>query len=113
MTIKLLSAAAALAFALVGTSASAQTGPLDFTLNNNTDGVVVQIFIPVPSTNEWEEDILGSDVVGSGDSAHITIDDGLEDCEYDIKVVYDDSTPDLIVMGVDFCAVNGETLDIQ
>ena len=32
MNFKLLSAAAALAFALVGTSASAQTGPLDFTL---------------------------------------------------------------------------------
>jgi len=113
MTIKLLSAAAALAFALVGTSASAQTGPLDFTLNNNTDGVVVQIFLSVPSTDEWEEDILGSDVIGSGDSVHITINDGLEDCEYDIKVVYDDDTPDLVVMGVDFCAVNGETLDLE
>lgn len=113
MTIKLLSAAAALAFTVAASSASAQTGPLDFTLNNNTDGVVVQIFISVPSTNEWEEDILGSDVVGSGESVHITIDDGLEDCEYDIKVVYDDSTPDLVVMGVDFCAVNGETLDLE
>ena len=113
MTIKLLSAAAALAFTFVASSASAQTGPLDFTLNNNTDGVVVQIFISVPSTNDWEEDILGADVVGSGDSVHITINDGLDDCEYDVKVVYDDDTPDLIVMGVDFCAVNGETLDIE
>ena len=113
MNFKLLSAAAALAFALVGTSASAQTGPLDFTLNNNTDYDIAQIYISVPSTSEWEEDILGADIVPSGDSVHITIDDGLEDCEYDIKVVYTDEADDLIVMGVDFCAVNGETLDIE
>ena len=112
MTIKLLSAAAALAFTFVASSASAQTGPLDFTLANTTDGVVVQIFISVPSTNDWEEDILGSEVVGSGESVHVTINDGLEDCEYDITVVFNDDTPDLVVMGVDFCAVNGETLTI-
>ncbi|WP_298161626.1 hypothetical protein [Brevundimonas sp.] len=112
MSIKLLSAAAALAFTFVASSASAQTGPLDFTLANTTDGVVVQIFISVPSTNDWEEDILGSEVVGSGESVHVTINDGLEDCEYDIKVVFNDDTPDLVVMGVDFCAVNGETLTL-
>ena len=112
MTIKILSAAAALAFALVGASASAQTGPLDFTLNNGTSEVVVQLFISVPSTNDWEEDILGDQVVGSGDSVQVTIDDGLEDCQYDVKVVFDDETPDLIVMGVDFCAINGESLDL-
>ncbi|WP_428149553.1 hypothetical protein [Brevundimonas sp.] len=112
MTIKLLSAAAALAFTFVASSASAQTGPLDFTLNNGTSEVVVQLFISVPSTNDWEEDILGHQVVESGDSVQVTIDDGLEDCEYDIKVVFDDDTPDLIVMGVDFCAINGESLDL-
>lgn len=113
MTIKFLSAAAALAFTFVASSASAQTGPLDFTLNNGTSEVVVQLFISVPSTNDWEEDILGDQVVGSGDSVQVTIDDGLEDCEYDIKVVFDDETPDLIVMGVDFCAINGESLDLS
>lgn len=112
MTIKLLSAAAALAFAFVASSASAQTGPLAFTLNNGTSEVVVQLFISVPSTNEWEEDILGAQVVESGDSVEVTIDDGLEDCEYDVKVVFHDDTPDLIVMGVDFCAINGESLDL-
>lgn len=113
MTIKLLSAAAVLAFACVASSASAQTGPLDFTLNNNTSEVVVQLFISVPSTNDWEEDILGTDVLGSGDSVNVSINDGLEDCEYDIKVVFDDDTPDLIVMGVDFCAVNGDELTLN
>lgn len=113
MTIKLLSAAAALAFTFVASSASAQTGPLDFTLNNGTSEVVVQLFISVPSTSDWEEDILGAQVVGSGDSVQVTIDDGLEDCEYDIKVVFDDETPDLIVMGVDFCAINGESLNLN
>ena len=113
ITIKLLSAAAALAFACVASSASAQTGPLDFTLNNGTSEVVVQLFISIPSTNDWEEDILGDQVVGSGDSVQVTINDGLEDCEYDIKVVFDDETPDLIVMGVDFCAINGESLNLN
>ena len=114
MSIKLLSAAAALAFTVAASSsASAQTGPLDFTLNNGTSEVVVQLFISVPSTNDWEEDILGSQVVGSGDSVQVTIDDGLDDCEYDIKVVFDDETPDLIVMGVDFCAINGDSLDLS
>ncbi len=104
---------AALALSATSPSAPVQTGPLDFMLHNHTSETVVQIFISVPSTDSWEEDILGSDVVPSGESVHITIDDGLEDCEYDIKVVFDDETPDLMVMGVDFCAVNGDELTLN
>ena len=113
MTIKFVSAAAALALVCAASTASAQTGPLDFTLNNYTSETVVQLFISEPSTNDWEEDILGDQVIESGDSTQVIIDDGLEDCEYDIKVVFHDDTPDLIVFGVDFCAINGDDLDLN
>lgn len=68
--IKLTMAAAAAAMLLVApVAASAQvTEPVSFTLNNETDNVLVALYISVVSTNNWEEDIFGQDVLGSGES---------------------------------------------
>ncbi|MGL5061224.1 MAG: hypothetical protein ACRC62_14725, partial [Microcoleus sp.] len=62
-----------------------------------------------PSVNDWEEDILGRDVLLSGESATITIQDGREDCLYDFKGVLgpsDDGSVgrgELIESGVNVC----------
>lgn len=107
-----LLAAAAMAAMTLAPAAWAQTESIDFTLTNNTEHVLIALFISLPSTNEWEEDIFGADVLGSGDSIEISIDDGLPECVYDIRADFSDG--DSVQVGsVDFCELNGSELTVE
>jgi len=109
ITIGATVAAAVLAFAL---GASAQTTePVNFTIENATDATMTSLHLSLPSSNSWEEDILGEEVAG-GESVDVTIDDNLSDCEYDIRADFDDGTH-IDVRGVDFCSLEGETITIS
>jgi len=107
-----LAATATAMLAAAPMSALAQvTEPVTFTLNNETDHVLVALYISVVSSNDWEEDILGSDVLGSGDSLEVTIADDLADCEYDVKATFSDGT-ELALGAVDFCELDGGVIDV-
>ena len=102
--------AAALAFA-AGVSAQT-TEPVSFTLSNDTGQTLVALHISNTGTNDWEEDILGVDMVGAGESVDVTIDDNLTACEYDVRADFSDGDT-LDVRGVNFCELDGETLSIS
>ncbi len=102
--------AAAMAFA-IGASAGT-TEPVHFTIDNATDSTMTALHLSVPSTNSWEEDILGVDVVEGGESVDVTIDDDLEDCNYDMRADFDDGTH-IDVRNVNFCELEGETIEIS
>ena len=104
--------AALVASALLAPAAMAQTESIDFTLTNNTEHVLTALFISLPSTDEWEEDIFGADVLGSGDSMDISIDDGLPECVYDIRADFSDGDS-VQVAEVNFCELDGEELTIS
>ncbi|HEY9299187.1 MAG TPA: hypothetical protein VIQ31_23085 [Phormidium sp.] len=83
-----ITASALLALPLVALSIQsvlAQTEAVTFTLTNGTERVLEAFYAAPPSSDDWEEDILGVDVLLPGESAEITIDDGREDCKYDFK----------------------------
>ena len=103
---------ALVASALLAPTAMAQTESIDFTLTNNTEHVLTALFISLPSTDEWEEDIFGADVLGSGDSMDISIDDGLAECVYDIRADFSDGDS-VQVARVNFCELDGEELTIS
>lgn len=63
----------------------ADTESVTFTLTNSTNRVLESFYASPPSTDDWEEDILGVDTLAPGASIDITIDDGREDCLYDFK----------------------------
>lgn len=108
-----MAAAAAAMLACAPVAASAQvTEPVSFTLNNNTDHVLVSLYISVPSTNEWEEDIFGDGVLGAGESVEVTIDDNLADCEYDLKATFSDDT-EVVLGSEDFCELDGGSVDVN
>lgn len=111
MKIRSFIAALAVASALAP-AAMAQSEPINFTLSNQTEHVLTALFISLPSTDEWEEDIFGADVLGSGEEFEISIDDGLPECVYDIRADFSDG--DSVQVGsVDFCELEGETLVIS
>lgn len=97
---------AALAIGFAPAAFAQVTEPVSFTLHNETDHDLVSLYISVVSTNEWEEDIFGDGVLDAGESVEVTIDDDLEDCEYDLKAVFSDGS-ELIVGSEDFCELDG------
>jgi hypothetical protein len=59
----------------------------DFTLHNETGLEIKEVYISPTAADEWEEDILGTDTLASGDSVDITFTRRHEDM-WDMKVVF-------------------------
>ena len=95
--------------ALAVSSANAGNGDLVFTLHNNSSFVVVEVYASPNDVNEWEDDILGQDVLGSEEAVRITIADAREQCEYDLRFVFDDGDV-LERPSVDLCETEEYTL---
>ena len=88
---KIVMAAVVLAVAsVVPVSAFAGKGDLVFKMKNKTSAVLTEFYASPPGTEDWEEDILGQDVLEPGESVRITIGDQRQDCRYDLKGVFED-----------------------
>ncbi len=57
---------------------------------NNTGYTMVAFYGSNQGTDDWEEDILGADVLPSGSSVMIDFDDGTGYCVFDFKAVFED-----------------------
>ena len=73
---------------LVATSAHADN--LDFTLVNKTGYVINEVYVSSVSTKDWEEDVMGRDILERNDSVHIQFEKGSKGCYWDMLVIYDD-----------------------
>ena len=72
-------------------SAVAFAGAQDFVLVNNTGYPIYKVNVSPASTNNWEEDILGSDVLMNGESVHVSF--GVGNTQYwDINAVFEDGS---------------------
>ncbi|SFJ64439.1 hypothetical protein [Aerobium aerolatum] len=96
-------AAAALSF-----STAAYADDLVFKFINKSDFVVTELYTSPSNVSEWEEDILGRDVLGSGESVNVTIADGRRACEYDLRIVFDDG--DVLEDTTDLCETASYTV---
>ena len=59
-------------------------------INNQTSFTIVEFYASNTGTADWQEDILGSDVLAAGSSVMINIDDGSGYCKFDFLAVFDD-----------------------
>ena len=59
----------------------------DFTLHNETGVEIKEVYISPTSAEKWEEDILGTDTLASGDTVDISFTRRNEDM-WDMKVVF-------------------------
>ena len=57
---------------------------------NETSVDMLYFYASRASTTSWEEDILGEDILSSGSSVVIDIDDGTGACLFDFKAVFAD-----------------------
>ncbi len=79
----------ALMVALLAVSGTAVAEDLVFTLTNASSVTLTEFYASPINVAHWENDILGSDVLFSGESTEITIGDGRTQCEYDFRFVTD------------------------
>jgi hypothetical protein len=84
--------------------------PRDFRLVNGTVATTLtQVYVAPTTSDDWEDDVMGADVLVPGDSVNIHFGRFNPDtCMYDIKVVgKDGSTGELD--GVDLCSTTTVT----
>ncbi|SNR99527.1 MULTISPECIES: argininosuccinate lyase [unclassified Azospirillum] len=65
----------------------------NFTLKNRTGYTISEVYVSPAKSDDWEEDILGRDVLSEGERVDITFSRKEKSCIWDLKVVYDDGTP--------------------
>ncbi|WP_444452820.1 hypothetical protein ACTTAI_17730 [Rhodobacter capsulatus] len=74
------------------------------TIVNNTGYTMVKFYGSNTGTDNWEEDILGNDVLPSGSSVDINFNDQSGYCKFDFKAVFEDGD-ELVRQNVNVCEV--------
>ena len=70
---------------------SALADQRDFTVVNSTSVPIRHLYVSPTGENSWGDDILGKDVLTSGDSTLVYFTDNANICSYDIKAVFDNN----------------------
>lgn len=89
MKVEVRMAVAAAAMAFLPASAIAQ-GKQDFTLTNRTGYTISEVYVAPTRSDDWEEDVMGQDVLNHGEFVQIGFPWREQTCTYDLKVVFDD-----------------------
>ena len=90
-------------------AAPAVADDLVFEFNNDSSFAIVELYASPSNVDEWEEDILGLEILGPGEVARVTIRDGRRACEYDLRIVFEDG--DEITDTADLCETESYTVD--
>lgn len=75
---------------------------------NNTNFTIVRFYGSNKGSKSWEEDILGADVLGPGQSVNINFDDGTGYCKFDFKAVFNDGD-ELVSKNINICEIGTYT----
>ena len=104
---KLQAATAIAVFATASllTAANASAEDRRVRIINETRFTIVKFYASNVSENDWEEDILGRDVLSPGQSVTVNVDDGTGYCLYDFKAVFDDGD-ELVRKRIDVCKIS-------
>ena len=105
----LIAAALALVAVAAVSAAAAQRRNLDFTLVNKTGVDIMEVYLSPTSDNEWGEDVMGKDILESGQKVDITFSSAETECNWDLKVV-DEDDDDIIWTKLNLCTANEITL---
>lgn len=76
-------AASALALAMLAGPALAED--LVFQLKNGTNSVLTRFYTSPVGVDKWEDDVFGEQVLNPGETIEITIGDGRDVCNYDMR----------------------------
>ena len=65
---------------------TAEQSKLDFTLKNSTGLTIQEVYVSPDESDDWEEDVLGRDVLKNGESVDIEFARSEKSCDWDLKI---------------------------
>jgi hypothetical protein len=83
----------------------AQAGQQDFVILNKTGYPIEEVYVSASSKDEWEEDVLGRDILPAGERTKISFSSDENACLWDLKVVYEDGEA-AEWQGVNLCEIS-------
>ena len=89
---------------------SAFAGKQDFELVNKTGYDISHVYVSPTKSNDWEEDVLGKDILEDGDSWDIEFERRENICRWDLKVVYADDDSSAYWRNIDLCKIERITI---
>lgn len=98
--IKGLVAAAALT-----TASAAIAGTQDFAVINGTGQTIQEMHVSASAKDNWEEDVLGDNILENGERFNLSFDRGEKACLWDLKVTYE-SGKTATWNAIDLCTVS-------
>jgi hypothetical protein len=103
-------ALAAAAVAIAGSASAAPDGKNRKVLIENISSHTVRELYASPITaTTWEEDLLGQRTLAAGESINANVDNGTNECYYDLKAVLDNGQA-FEKRKINVCAVNKWTI---
>ena len=87
----------------------AVAGKQDFVLVNKTGLTISEVYVSASKSNEWEEDVLGRDVLEDDTYVTIRFTGAEKQCTFDIKIV-DEDGDELFWTNIDLCRAERVTL---
>jgi hypothetical protein len=102
-------AASVAALAFISLPAAALAEDLVFTLTNSSSSGIIDFYTSPATTESWEEDLLVESVLPSGNYVDVSIADGSDQCEYDMKFVFEDGS-EFVEGAVNLCDLGEYTL---
>lgn len=103
MIARTTAAACAALLLLAGSAAQAANRHVDIV--NKTGMTMKHFYASSTGTDDWEEDILGRDVIEDGETFDINIDDGSGACRFDFKAVFDNGKA-LVRKSINVCEIS-------
>ncbi|MBS7349676.1 MAG: hypothetical protein KIG95_05895 [Comamonas sp.] len=94
----------AIAMGVMATTSPATAADRNVKIINKTKTTMVAFYASRSKTNDWEEDILGDDMLKPGQSVNINMDDGTGACKFDFKGEFEDGE-DVVKNNIDVCKV--------
>ncbi|THB65769.1 MAG: hypothetical protein D6E12_11930 [Desulfovibrio sp.] len=94
-------------------SSVAMAGIQDFTLVNQTGWDFHFVYVSPDYSDNWGADRLGeTEILYTGTSRYISINDGGDHCIWDLKIV-DQDQDEFQYMGINFCQVSTVTINFE
>lgn len=95
----------------IALATTAQAEDLVFTLKNDTNSILTHFYTSPVGVSDWEDDVFGEQVLEPGQAIELTIADGRDVCEYDMRFEFDEnSNLETLEAKQDLCQLSSYTV---
>jgi hypothetical protein len=103
--LKIITSLTVAGFLAVSAFSSANAANRHVDIVNDTGMTMAEFYASATGTDDWEEDILGSDTLANGEVFDVDIDDGSGACKFDFKAVFTDGSSH-VRRAVNVCSIS-------